>query len=151
MHGWSDSMKLMDWLRSSMSRFRERRRAHQTASTAGQSLVEFALIIPLLFLLIVNAVNFGGFLFAWITVANAARTGAQYAIMGGASIQGPTPPTGAQIKTIIAQDVFSLLNGTNPTVNICTNNNGTLTTLSGTCSTTTTPPDPEPATYVLAM
>src|SRR4051794_26574796 len=45
---------------------------------AGQSLVECALVIPLLLLLIVNVVNFGAFLYAWITVANAARTGAQY-------------------------------------------------------------------------
>src|SRR5438270_3421435 len=30
MHGWSDSMKLMDWLRSSMSRFRGRRRAERS-------------------------------------------------------------------------------------------------------------------------
>ncbi len=36
---------------------------------AGQSLVEFALVLPLLFLLIVNAINFGGFFYAWITVA----------------------------------------------------------------------------------
>src|SRR5689334_20712158 len=40
-------------------------------SRRGASLVELALILPLLFLLIVNAVNFGAFLHAVITVANA--------------------------------------------------------------------------------
>src|ERR1700733_4156384 len=34
----------------------------------GQALIEFALVLPLVFLLIVNAVNLGAFLFAWITV-----------------------------------------------------------------------------------
>src|SRR5258708_28280820 len=43
-------------------------------SEGGHSLVEFALLLPLLFLLIVNAVNFGSFFFAWITVAHAARS-----------------------------------------------------------------------------
>ena len=47
----------------------------------GQALVEFALIVPMVFLLAVNAVNFGGFIFAWITVANAARAGAQYIVL----------------------------------------------------------------------
>jgi hypothetical protein len=100
--------------------------------------------------LIINVVNFGGFLFGWITVTNAARAGAQYMIMGGASVSGPTAPLAAQITPIIKADMFSLLNGASPTtVNICTNNNGTLTTLTGTCSATTTPPDPEPVSYVL--
>ena len=53
------------------------------SDTRGQSLVELALILPLLFLLIVNVVNFGGVFFAWIAVADAARTGAQYWITGG--------------------------------------------------------------------
>ena len=50
-------------------------------SRRGASLVEFALILPLIFVLIVNAVNYGTFLYAWITVANAARTGAQYMVL----------------------------------------------------------------------
>jgi hypothetical protein len=36
------------------------------AATEGQALIEFALILPMVFFLIVNAVNFGAFLFAWI-------------------------------------------------------------------------------------
>jgi Flp pilus assembly protein TadG len=115
--------------------------------TEGQALVEFALMVPLLFLLIVNMVNFGGFLFAWITVANASRVGAQYAVMGGASVGTPSPATATQIKAVIAQDVFSLLNGSNPTVNVCQNNNGHVTALSGTCTGIAS--DPEPTTYLL--
>ncbi len=51
-------------------------------SEKGQALIEYALILPFIFLLIINLVNFGGFFFAWITVANAARAGADYADHG---------------------------------------------------------------------
>jgi Flp pilus assembly protein TadG len=112
----------------------------------GQSLVEFALLVPLMFLFVVNVVNFGGFFFAWITVANAARAGAQYAILGGASVMSPTPPTAAQITAVITQDISSLRNRGSLVVQVCSNNNGTITP--NTCPGTV-PLDPEPATYVL--
>src|SRR5207248_2025183 len=76
----------------------------------GQALVEYALILPLIFLLIVNVVNFGGFFYAWITVANAARAGADYAILGGASVGAPGVPSTSQITTLIQQDAASLPN-----------------------------------------
>jgi Flp pilus assembly protein TadG len=112
----------------------------------GQSLVEFALLVPFMFLFVVNVVNFGGFFFAWITVANAARAGAQYAVMGGASVLAPTPPTSAQISAVITQDISSLKNRASLVVRVCSNNNGTITP--NTCPGTI-PADPEPATYVL--
>ena len=49
--------------------------------------------MPLALLLAVNAVNFGGFIFAWITVAGAARDGADYMTMSSASSGSPTPAT----------------------------------------------------------
>lgn len=114
---------------------------------SGQAIIEYLLVLPLLFLLIVNLVNFGGFLFAWITVANAARAGANYAILGGASVGSPQAAFPSQITTLIQQDIASLPNSSSLTVNICQNYNGTITTLSGTCSAI--PLDPEPSTYVL--
>jgi len=89
----------------------------------GQALVEFALILPLVFLLIVNAVNFGAFLFAWITVANGARAGAQYLAMGRATVGTPTPATAAQITALITSDISSLLNRSSLAVRVCKNNN----------------------------
>ncbi len=123
------------------------------AAEQGQALIEYAFMVPFLLLLIVNCVNFGAFLYDWIEVANAVRAGAQYAILGPVSPSGTTgggltPATGAQIKAVITSDLKTLP-GT-PTINICENNNGTLTTLTGTCSTTTTPSDPEAPLYVLA-
>lgn len=118
----------------------------------GQALIEFALIIPLVFILAVNAVNFGGFLFAWITVANAARDGAEYMIMSSASPGPPTPATLAQVTSLVTNDVISLLNRASIVVAICTNNQtGTAPPPLGmTPSGCTTLSDPEPSTYTLA-
>jgi Flp pilus assembly protein TadG len=104
-------------------------------------------MLPMLFLLIVNVVNFGGFFFAWITVANAARAGADYAILSGASVGSPGDATATQITDVITQDISSLPNASSLSVNICRNNNGTITTLAGTCSSV--PSDPEPVSYIL--
>ena len=110
----------------------------------GQSLIELILVLPVVFLLIVNLVNFGGFFYAWITVANAARAGADYAIMGGATAGAPTPPSAAQITSLITTDILSLPNRSSLVVKVCQNFNGTVT---GTC--TSVPSDPEPTSYVL--
>lgn len=49
------------------------------ASRRGQTLVEFALVLPLLALLLVMAVDFGRVFFGWVSIHNAARVGASYA------------------------------------------------------------------------
>ena len=58
-----------------MSR-RSRRRASQGG---GQSLVEFALVIPIIVLLVAAFVEIGRAVFAYNTIANAARQGARVA------------------------------------------------------------------------
>ena len=113
----------------------------------AQALVEYILMIPLVFLLVVNVVNFGGFLYAWIAVANAARAASDYAIMGAATVGAPALPGATAINNIITQDVLSLPNNSSIVVNICKNNNGTISTLYGTC--TSIPGDPEPTSNVL--
>jgi len=114
----------------------------------GQALVELALVIPLLFLLIINAVNFGSFIFDWITIANAARSGAQYWVLGSAAVATPTPATAAQVTTLVTNDIASLLGRSSLVVRVCKNNN-TVVTCTGTGSLAP-PADPEPATYILA-
>ena len=86
-------------------RHRSRASGTSTARRKGQALVEFALIMPLVFLLAVNAANFGGFIFGWITVAGAARDAAQYMVMSSASPGSPTPATTAQITALVTNDV----------------------------------------------
>lgn len=128
--------RLMDWLAT---------RPH-TALSSGQALVEFNLIFPLVFLLIVNAINFGAFFFAWITVANAARAGSEYWALGSAAIGTPTPATAAQVTSVVTTDISSLLNRASLVVRACKNNNGSVV-CSG-AGSSTPPADPEASNYV---
>jgi Flp pilus assembly protein TadG len=60
---------------------RPRRRTRQTAGgrARGQSLVEFALVFPIIVLLIAGFMEIGRAVFAYNTIANAARQGARVA------------------------------------------------------------------------
>jgi hypothetical protein len=49
---------------------------------SGQSLLETTLLLPLLLLLILNAVNFGYFILVALNLAAAPRSGGQYSILG---------------------------------------------------------------------
>lgn len=125
-------------------RFLRRLRKNQ-----GQALIEYILLLPIVFLLLVNVVNFGGFFYAFITVANAARAGADFAILGGATVASGhiAKPGSSDITTLITTEIASLPNNPSLSVNICTNNNGTITTVSGSCSSIAS--DPEPTNYVV--
>ena len=48
----------------------------------GQTLVEFALVLPILVLLIIGMLEFGRVLNVWLIVNNAAREGAPHATVG---------------------------------------------------------------------
>ncbi|MCP4141348.1 MAG: hypothetical protein GY755_13875 [Chloroflexi bacterium] len=52
----------------------------------AQSMVEFALILPILLLLIFGILEYGRLFFAWISIENAARVGARYASTGNYDI-----------------------------------------------------------------
>ena len=53
----------------------------------GQSLAEFALIVPIFLVLVFAIVDFGMGFHAWITVTNSAREGARLGAVGGTSDQ----------------------------------------------------------------
>jgi Flp pilus assembly protein TadG len=116
----------------------------------GQALVEFALMVPMLILLMLYAVNFGGLFYSWITVANAVRSAGQYAAMGLSSVGPAGPPplaTMSQITTLIQNETASLP-GSTPTVTVCLNDGvNTPTNLSGSAAcpanVTAPPADPE--------
>ena len=55
-----------------------RRRSDEPVSR-GQAMVEFALVLPILALLLVMAIDFGRVFFGWVSLTNAARIGANYA------------------------------------------------------------------------
>lgn len=118
----------------------------------GQALVEYILMLPLLFLLIVNVVNFGAFFYAWITVANAARAGADYAVLSGASVGFPAQANAASVAAVVTQDLASLPNSASATIKSCTNYLGNAKILGATtvCNISPAPPaDPESQTYSL--
>jgi Flp pilus assembly protein TadG len=119
----------------------------------GQALVEFALTVPLLFLLIVNVLNFGGWLYGWIAVANAARAGANYAAIGASSVSYPREAMATDVVTLTQNETGALPNWTtsNPTVTVCQNYNGTVNLLRSTsvCPAGVIAPatDPEGSAY----
>lgn len=130
--------------------------APQRASGAnGQALVEFALTVPLLFLLMVNAVNFGGWLYSWITVGNAARAGADYAALSGDSVDYPATPTAANVVSLVQSETSALphWSSTNPTVTVCQKYIAAVNLLHSTSAcpagVTAPPDDPEPTFYVI--
>ncbi len=100
---------------------------------------------PLLFLLIVNAVNFGGFIYFWITVADATRAIADSVSFGALSVGSPTPPTATQISNILSNAGAS--------ATYCLNTNNTTTPISATCGFTVPmiPGDPEGGAYTLLV
>jgi Flp pilus assembly protein TadG len=116
----------------------------------GQALIEYILVLPMVFLLIVNCVNFGGFFYAWITVTNAARAGADSMIMSVASVAGTGtagPSTATAVYNTITSDVSSLPNKASLVVNICQSIAPAVVLAGSTC--TSIPADPEPTSYVL--
>jgi len=122
---------------------------NESIKEKGQALIEYALMLPFIFLLIVNLVNFGGLFFAWITVANAARAGADYAVLGGASVGYGllSSPTGATINDVVIKEISSLPNAASAVVNVCKNNGGTSSNLYGSCTASA---DPE-GSFVLIL
>ena len=105
-----------------------RRRSSRRASlTDGQSLVEFALTMPLFILILVGTAELARFAWAAIEVANAARAGAQYGAQSHitaadtAGIQAQALSDGANLSGLTATSSQSCTCSTAPTTTIaCT-------------------------------
>lgn len=105
----------------------------RTHNSRGQSLVETALMMPLLIMIVLNVVNFGYFLLIIVHLTGAARTSTLYAIEGGAtpaagaipSSGGTTPATTTGSVTYLTfQDLTgSLWNPTGVSVQVCSQAN----------------------------
>lgn len=68
-------------------------------STDGQSLVEFALVLPILMLLILGMIEFGWILNGKITLTSAAREGARVAVVYESAEQAKTAVQNAVSKS----------------------------------------------------
>lgn len=73
--------------------------------TLGQSLVETAIVLPILLLLLAAVVDFGRAFDAYIVLTNAVREGARF------GVNRQPPPSPAQITDIVIEDVMG--SGTN--------------------------------------
>ena len=73
---------------------RDRRRpTRKPGSSRGQSLVEFALLVPFLLLIVLFAVDFGRIYMGWVTINGMARVGANYAAQHPDAWTTPGDPT----------------------------------------------------------
>jgi hypothetical protein len=64
-----------------------RQRTLRAGQEAGQTLVEFALVLPILLVMIFGLVDFGRAFYTWLLVTNAAREGARTAAVQLSSTQ----------------------------------------------------------------
>jgi Flp pilus assembly protein TadG len=53
-----------------------------SARARGQTLAEFALTLPILLLLLFGIIEFGRLFQSWVTIQNASRAAARYAVTG---------------------------------------------------------------------
>jgi hypothetical protein len=60
-----------------MKPYKERRRRYR-----GQTLVEFALVVPIMLLVLFAIIEIARLLFAWVSIENGARFGVRYAVTG---------------------------------------------------------------------
>lgn len=71
----------------------------------GQELVEFAIVLPLLLIIVIGVMDLGRAFHASITVANASRAGARYAVSFGYTNNGATvTPNEGEIRARVTQE-----------------------------------------------
>jgi hypothetical protein len=79
-------------------------------STDGVAVLEAALVLPLLVALMLNVANFGMYIYAWVTVNNAARALLQYRVYTGVVLGYPPVPSVTQMQNLVTAEVSSLPN-----------------------------------------
>jgi Flp pilus assembly protein TadG len=96
----------------------------------GQSLLETVLLLPLLLLLLLNALNFGYYFLITLNLTSATRNAVEYTIMGSATPSSAAqplagPPSGLlSISNLAYQDLTgAVASPTGATVQVCTGTN----------------------------
>ena len=77
----------------------------------GQALVEFALVLPILALLLVMAIDFGRVYFGWVALQNATRIAADFASAHADSWPGSTPDhttNRARYQAVVTGDLAAI-------------------------------------------
>jgi hypothetical protein len=141
------------------------RHFNQMRDNQGQSLVETALVVPLLLLVVLNAINFGYYYLVALNLSAAPRSGVLYSIVGfatpGTLTVPPAGPSGTNttVSYLTYQDMTGALsNPQGASIQVCSKNQGISApgtpncTCFGTCGGGATPApgtDPEPADFIL--
>lgn len=97
---------------------------------AGAAAVEFALVAPLLFLVIFATIDFGRMIADQIAITQAAREGVRVWALGNGT---PTPPTTGQVQSAVSS-AASPLSGVSSSTTACTNGQQTSVTATYTFS-----------------
>lgn len=74
-------------------------------SEEGQGLVEFALVLPILILLICGIIDFGWIFYNHLAMENACREGARFACVNGAEYKVDAAATEDDIKSKVLENV----------------------------------------------
>jgi hypothetical protein len=77
------------------------------------------MVLPLLVVLILNLANFGMYIYAWVTLNNAARALLQYRVYTGVVLGYPPAPSDTQMQTVVTAEVSSLPNKGSVTWVVC--------------------------------
>lgn len=136
----------------------------RSGSSSGQSLIEAALLIPLLVLIVFNAINFGYYFMVALNLSSATRSGTLYSILGGATPAGtslpPVSASDATVSNLTKADLDGALRGATDTtvtfVRVCSASVSSSAGVSGCQSYGTAPvafsdpdADPEPDYFTL--
>ena len=132
------------------------------SGTSGQSLLETALVLPVIALLMVLAVDYGYYFIAAATLCSSARNAVEYAVQGFATPAGTSVPAAGPISTstsvaaLAEGDINGFINAsTKTTVQVCSNSvntsasGATCQTWGATTTSWTRDTDPESAKFTL--
>jgi len=89
----------------------KRTHAKSAPHSRGQSLVEFALILPVLLLLVLSALDMGRVFMGWVALNNAARVGANYAGLHAEGWDAADQAAYTSLVTDARDDAASALSG----------------------------------------
>jgi Flp pilus assembly protein TadG len=114
-----------------------------SADESGQSMVEFALVGTVFLLLVLGMFDLGFYFYSRVTLQNAVRQAARYAITGNCGVSGSCYGSGngnttpgdrvTTIMTTVVNYSFGLLSCTTSSGSYCTNSSAVQITCQGTC------------------
>jgi Flp pilus assembly protein TadG len=126
---------------------------------AGNSLIETAIMLPILLTIAFNGINLGYFWLVGMKLTAAPRVGAQYVTQGGASLTSGSIPSTTEVDTLVFENLTNSIGAStsNSAVRVCSSTVGVDSTshIAG-CDTFGMPygfdantADPEPNFFVL--